>query len=165
MITDSLLIIILSHLMSVLLCYILFWFDSTVALFSPSEVVPAHIFTPARTSLTIMVWDQRNRVWHHTSWIILFLNVGSFGRETPMARDSKTNTGSNLHLIQEVTGLDSWAVQLRRCFVRERGSPVPVQDEWRIEYLEKLLEQRGELHYGLEETVEIRDLIKSIFMN
>ena len=44
-------------------------------------------------------------------------------------------------------------------------SPVPVQDEWRIEYLEKLLEQRGELHYGLEETVEIRDLIKSIFMN
>ena len=41
---------------------------------------------------------------------------------------------------------------------------MPVQDEWRIEYL-KLLEQRGELHYGLEETVEIRDLIKSIFMN
>ena len=61
-----------------------------------------------------------------------------------VGRDVRTTTGSNLHLIGNVTGLDPW-----RCFdsqvkrvMKEKLVKVPEMDKWRLPYLGKLLEQR-----------------------
>ena len=84
-----------------------------------------------------------------------------------VARDVRTTTGSNLQLVRDMTGLDPW-----KCFgsqvrkeMDEKLVEVPEMDKWRIVYLEKLLEQRGELFYKLEDTSEITGLIDSICVN
>ena len=82
-------------------------------------------------------------------------------------RDIRTTTGNNLHLIRDLSGLDPWCCTSRQVkkVLGERLSEVPVQDTWRLPYLGKLLEQRGELHHQMMDTAELNELIDSICMN
>ena len=63
-----------------------------------------------------------------------------------VGRDIRTTTGNNLHLVRDLTGLDPWSCssgQVKKV-LGDRLSEIPAQDMWRLGYLGKLLEQRGE---------------------
>ena len=81
-----------------------------------------------------------------------------------VARDIRTTTGGNLKLISRLTGLDPWcctpfqAKKVLNSMVAEG----PEQDKWRIPFLAKLLEQRGENHFQMMDTVDLTDLIDSL---
>ena len=81
-----------------------------------------------------------------------------------VAGDVSTNTGQNLDLIRWETGLDplsSSLVELKAALAI--GVPaVPVMDTWRIEYLSKLLEARGEQYYMGEDSHHLTVLIDSL---
>ena len=81
-----------------------------------------------------------------------------------VGRDVRTDTGNNLHLIRDLTGLDPWACTSMdvKKILRERTREVPAQDLWRLPYLAKLLEQRGELYHQMLETRELTELIDSL---
>ena len=81
-----------------------------------------------------------------------------------VGRDVRTTTGNNLHLLRELTGLDPWCCTSREVkkVLVERLSAVPEQDLWRVPYLGKLLEQRGELHHQMLDTSELTELIESL---
>ena len=84
-----------------------------------------------------------------------------------VARDVRTTTGNNLHLIRDMTGLDPWSClgnQVRKVLAGKLAE-VPQQDCWRLLYLEKLLEQRGEMYYVMEDTRQLTELIDSICLN
>ena len=86
-----------------------------------------------------------------------------------VARDISTTTGNNLSLIRELTATDPWGTtssQVKKVLGEsERQAQVPEQDAWRLVYLAKLLEQRGELHYNMGDTAELSDLIDSLCVN
>ena len=84
-----------------------------------------------------------------------------------VARDVRTTTGNNLNMIRELTGLDPWSClgnQVKKV-LGGKLAEVPQQDSWRLLYLEKLLEQRGEMYYQMEDTTELTELIESICLN
>ena len=84
-----------------------------------------------------------------------------------VARDVRTTTGMNLHHVQEMTGLDPWNCmggQVRKV-LDEKLVELPVQDEWRLPYLGRLLEQRGQKYYLVEDTDELTELIDSLCVN
>ena len=84
-----------------------------------------------------------------------------------MARDVRTNTGNNLQHVQEMTGLDPWSCfgsQVKKV-MNEKLAQLPQQDEWRLPYLGKLLEKRGEKYYKVEDTTELTELIDSLCVN
>jgi hypothetical protein len=84
-----------------------------------------------------------------------------------VARDVRTTTGSNLHLIRDMTGLDPWrclGIQVKKV-LGEKLAEVPQQDKWRLLYLEKLLDQRGEMYYRMDDTAQLTELIDSICLN
>jgi hypothetical protein len=84
-----------------------------------------------------------------------------------VARDIRTTTGSNLSLIRDLTALDPWCCtssQVKKV-LGDIPAEVPAQDEWRLGYLGKLLEQRGEFHYELRDTAELTELIDSLCVN
>ena len=84
-----------------------------------------------------------------------------------VARDVRTTTGNNLHLIRDMTGLDPWSClgnQVKKV-LGEKLAEVPQQDSWRLLYLEKLLDQRGEMYYRVEDTTQLTELIDSICLN
>ena len=81
-----------------------------------------------------------------------------------VGRDIRTDTGNNLHLIRDLTGLDPWAstsLDVKK-LLRERPGEVPAQDMWRLPYLAKLLEQRGGLYHQMLGTRELTELIDSL---
>ena len=84
-----------------------------------------------------------------------------------VARDVRTTTGSNLQLVKNPTGLDPWSClgsQVK--IVRgERFAELPEEDGWRIPYLEKLLDLRGEAYYQMENTSELTEPIDSLCLN
>ena len=82
-------------------------------------------------------------------------------------RDIRTNTGSNLHLIRELSGLDPWCCSSSQVkqVLGEKLREVPAQDLWRLAYLGKLLEQRGEAHHEMLDTRELTELIDSLCIN
>ena len=47
----------------------------------------------------------------------------------------------------------------------EKLAEVPQQDKWRLLYLEKLLDQRGEMYYRMDDTAQLTELIDSICVN
>ena len=47
----------------------------------------------------------------------------------------------------------------------DRLKLAPDRDMWRIPYLSKLLEQRGQMYYQMVDTEEVTDLIDSICLN
>ena len=81
-----------------------------------------------------------------------------------VGRDIRTTTGNNLNLIRDLTGLDPWSCTSREVqhVLAGRLQEVPVQDRLRLAYLGKLLEQRGELHHQMKDTVELTELIDSL---
>ena len=84
-----------------------------------------------------------------------------------VGRDIRTTTGNNLHLVKDLSGLDPWSCTSKEVKKKlaERIKLAPDQDLWRIPYLSKLLEQRGEMHYQMVDTEEITGLIDSICQN
>ena len=84
-----------------------------------------------------------------------------------VGRDIRTTTGNNLHLIRDLSGLDPWACTSKdvKKVLGGRLREVPEQDMWRLPYLGKLLEQRGELHHNMLDTSELTELIDSICEN
>ena len=84
-----------------------------------------------------------------------------------VARDLRTTTGSNLQLVRDLTGLDPWSClgsEVKKVMA-EKLAVVPEQDGWRLPYLGRLLEQRGELYYEMEDTDELTELIDSLCVN
>ena len=84
-----------------------------------------------------------------------------------VGRDIRTTTGSNLHFIKDLSGLDPWSSSSKgvKAIMAERVKQVPEQDVWRIPYLGRLLEQRGELYYQMLDTTEVTELIESLCIN
>jgi hypothetical protein len=78
-----------------------------------------------------------------------------------IGRDIRTTTGNNLHLIRDLSRLEPWACTSRdvKKVLREaeRGA--------RAGHVDKLLEQRGELHHRMMDTSELTELIDSICEN
>jgi hypothetical protein len=86
------------------------------------------------------------------------------------ARDLRSNLGSNLALVKDMTGLDPWVAgrgQLRTSIESAVRSEVPEMDRWRVAYLQKLLAARLEAHYTAdeEEVARLQSLIKSLVTN
>ena len=86
------------------------------------------------------------------------------------ARDLRSNLGSNLEEVRRRTGLDPWTAgrwELRSALNREARREVPEEDSWRPVYLQKLLGNRVEAHYGadLEEEARLDGLIQSLVTN
>ena len=85
-------------------------------------------------------------------------------------RDLRSNTGSNLRLVLDSSGLDPWdcsSVELKKTLHEKEQVPVPEQDRWRLQYLGTLLAQRQELHYlgAVEEEEKLTTLIDSLCIN
>ena len=84
-----------------------------------------------------------------------------------VAGDVQTTTGNNLHLVMEETGINP--VNCSSSKVKEvlgvKLAVVPDHDSWRVAYLGKLLEARGEAHYEGTEVKELTVLIDSFCTN
>ena len=83
------------------------------------------------------------------------------------ARDIRSNLGSNLAMVQEITGLDPWVAgrrELQDSLEAADRVPVPLQDSWRVPTLEKLLSARLLAHYQAdkEEETRLQCLINSL---
>ena len=79
----------------------------------------------------------------------------------------ETILGVIYSMLREMTGLDPWCClgsQVKKV-LGEKLADLPEQDEWRLPYLGKLLEQRGDLYYQLEDTSELTELIDSWCLN
>ena len=63
--------------------------------------------------------------------------------------------------------MDPWTCSPKqvKAVLAERLCPIAEQDKWRISYLGKLLEQRGEKFYAMEDTEEVTELIDSLCTN
>ena len=82
-------------------------------------------------------------------------------------RDAMSTTGKNLLMLRQETGLNPWEATPRQ-FSDKLSSvvtDVPPQDEWRLQYLGKLLVQRYNMGVGAEETKIISNLIDSRCVN
>ena len=84
-----------------------------------------------------------------------------------VARDVRTTTGSNLNLIHDLTAQDPWCCSSSKVkeVLEGKLAQMPSQDAWRLPYLGKLLEQRGEQHFQMSDTSELTELIDSICLN
>ena len=47
----------------------------------------------------------------------------------------------------------------------ERLGQLPEQDKWRLTYLGRLLEERGEKFFRMEDTTQLTELIDSLCVN
>jgi len=64
--------------------------------------------------------------------------------------DVRSTTSKNMLFIQRETGLDTFYASLKDIKNSVRPTEVPINGEWRIEYLKKLLQERRELEVVLE---------------
>ena len=83
--------------------------------------------------------------------------------------DLRTVTGRNVAMIRQETGVDPvssspWDVKKK---LIENVTRVPEVDQWRMDYLARLLTERGEASYRVEDTVVLRlsALIDSLCVN
>ena len=83
------------------------------------------------------------------------------------AVDVQTTTGSNMDLLRWETGLDTLSTSLGKVKLAlgKRLAVVPDSDTWRVMYLGKLLEARGEASYEGYETDHLTGLIDSLCSN
>ena len=84
-----------------------------------------------------------------------------------VAREIRTTTGRNLDLVRRLTGLYPWnctPFQAKKA-LSSLDAEVPSVDKWRIPYLAKLLDQRGEDHFQMKNTSDLTDLIDSLCVN
>jgi hypothetical protein len=87
-----------------------------------------------------------------------------------LARDRRSTIGKNIAKVEEETGQDVWTAspELVRAIMMERETvEPPPEDAWRLPYLDKLLQQREELHReGMKDGEErIQQLIDSLCVN
>ena len=85
-----------------------------------------------------------------------------------VSRDIQTTTGRNLKLVESTSGLSAWDIsqdKLREALRKQEVITVVEGDQWRIPYLEKLLEQRQEIKYAGEDVKDIDSLISSLCIN
>ena len=84
-----------------------------------------------------------------------------------VTRDVRSPTGSNIALIEDQLRLSLLNTTGRavREACRTGKKDVPAEDSFRIPLLEKLLMQRGEQFYQLEDTTELTDQINSLCIN
>ena len=85
-------------------------------------------------------------------------------------RDIRSITGKNLKMLEEISGLDTWVYgsgRIKQELVKTEIVAVPPQDQWRVGYLARLLEERQLLHYGGNQEGEERvsGLIDSLCVN
>ena len=86
------------------------------------------------------------------------------------ARDLSSNVGANLALVREVAGLDPWSAgkkELMAALEVADRAPVPQQDSWRVQALQKLLNARLTAHFSEDtaEETQLQSFIKSIVIN
>ena len=65
-------------------------------------------------------------------------------------RDLRSNFGSNLRMISELTGLDPWEVdnkEIKRHLSLAETEEVPHGEGWRINLLSKYIAARSETYY------------------
>jgi len=77
-----------------------------------------------------------------------------------VARDIRSTTARNFHLIQQETYLDPW--MNRGKAIEEKLLRVPDEDIWRLPLLCKFFMQRQEMELNLENTETITGLIDSL---
>ena len=86
------------------------------------------------------------------------------------ARDLRSTTGSNIRVVEEASGLSVWSSttpQVRRAIKEKETVAVPLEDAWRVPFLQKLLEQRMQHYYSADKESEARvqHLIDSLCVN
>ena len=86
------------------------------------------------------------------------------------ARDMRTTFGSNVRLLQEVSGLDPWTtgkLEMKRALKSREWREAPREDQWRMIYLPKLLEARQIAFYAGDDSQyeELTSLIHSLTKN
>ena len=86
------------------------------------------------------------------------------------ARDVRSNLGKNLKLLREETDLEPWTadrVQMKLAIHRKEQVEIEANDYWRIDFLSKLLDDRIQAVYNLDEKSEtyITSLINSLVIN
>ena len=86
------------------------------------------------------------------------------------ACDMRTTTGRNIHLVEEASGLSVWSsttAQVRRAIMQKETVGVALEDQWRVPYLGRLLEQRLQFHYNgdKENETRVQTLIDSLCVN
>ena len=77
------------------------------------------------------------------------------------AQDKSSTTGINVAKIANETGLNPWTTTpaaIRQALL-EREDDVPERDQWRLPYLEKLLNTRYEMELSLQDTKPINKQI------
>ena len=87
-----------------------------------------------------------------------------------IARDRRSVTGSNVHLVMLESGCNVWTDspgKVRAGLMKKETVAVEDCDQWRVKYLGTLLEHRQEWQYlGYEEEVEgIQKLVDSLCVN
>ena len=63
--------------------------------------------------------------------------------------------------------MDPWQCSPKdvKAVMAEKQVELPDQDKWRVPYLGRLLEERGERFHYMEDTMEITELIDSLCVN
>jgi hypothetical protein len=79
-----------------------------------------------------------------------------------VARDIRSTTGRNLHLLQTETGLDPWSTSENKFKEAVLREPVPAEDIWRLPLLCQFLMRRQNMETNMEDTEVITDLINSL---
>ena len=85
-----------------------------------------------------------------------------------VSRDVQSTTGSNLRMIEDITGLSAWNSgqdKMKEALRDSETVPVAENDEWRIPYLNKLLGYKQQLSYLGEEVGALRSQINSLCIN
>ena len=86
------------------------------------------------------------------------------------ARDVRTNLGSNIKLVESITGSSLWTSSkghLMEALREMERQEVPDVDHWRVGLLTKLLQQRLTAYYGAddENVKRLQDMIDSLVIN
>ena len=86
------------------------------------------------------------------------------------ARDIRSNLGSNLRLIHDMTGLNPWTTTrpcLKEILRDVTIAEIPESDTWRLGFLKKLLSERQEAFYNADDegVNNITSLIESLVIN
>ena len=83
------------------------------------------------------------------------------------ARDVRSTVGKNLRYLQLESGQDPWITSpadLRQSLSSQKAD-APEDDRWRLRYLAKLLEERGQHYYECKDTLNHSNLIDSLCIN
>ena len=126
-----------------------------------------HVLSAGHTSAKVNILTRYRNFFHGlrkspSYEVRVMANIAS--------RDVRSTTGSNLRLVEEISGLDPWvcsAMELKVMLSKKELVTVPNQDAWRVKYLATLLAQRQELHY-IGDTVQrdtLSDLINTLCIN